>query len=142
MIRDCGNMTVRRHSRIFIAASALVAATAASACGVCVEDRIAATYDHAVIRQAAEQRRQVVFVGVDGYVRPEDVRRDLARARVPGVVAGTVRTSASPAAFSFALDGSGEPAQAVEAFRKAVHDPRARFTVLRVVRDGRMQEPR
>ena len=122
--------------------SALLGASAAEACGVCVEDKVAATYDHAVIRQAIDKRQQVVFVAVDGNVRVEDVRRDVARASVPGVVAGTLRTTAAPAAYSFARGAPDAPARAVAAFRKAVRDPHARLTLLRVVRDGKIIVPR
>ena len=128
---------------VFLLALAVVtvgASGAASGCGVCVEDKIAATYDHAVIKRAIDKRQQVVFVAVAG-VNADEFGRSVAKARVPGVVPGTVRTSALPAAFSFALDATEAPARAVAAFREAAGDPRARLTLVRIVRDGKMIEP-
>jgi hypothetical protein len=133
---------MNRQSAIVVAAAALAqfAPLSAAACGVCVEDKVAATYDHAVIEHALAERRQVVFVGVDGPVEAARIDRAVAGARVRGVVPGTLRTSASPPAFSFVLERKENPAHAVAAFRSAVNEPRARLTLLRVVRDGRMLE--
>ena len=135
-------MTCKSALLLALAVAAVVAPGAASACGVCVEDKIAATYDHAVIRRAIEKRQQVVFVAVAGNVNADEFGRSVAKAKVPGVVPGTVRTSASPAAFSFALDATDAPARAVAAFRNAAGDARARLTLIRIVRDGKMIEPR
>jgi hypothetical protein len=110
----------------------------AAACGVCIEDKVAATYDHAVIQRATANRQQVVFVGVDGPVQAARIDRAVTKARVPGVVPGTLRTSASPPAFSFVLERTQDPAHALDAFRVAMNDARARLTLLRIVRDGRM----
>jgi hypothetical protein len=95
-----------------------------------------------VIQRAIEKRQQVVFVALDGRLRADDVARKLATARVPGVVAGTLRTSAAPAAFSFVLDARETPVRAVTAFRSAVGDPHVRLTLVRIVRDGKLIEPR
>jgi hypothetical protein len=111
---------------------------AATACGVCIEDKVAATYDHAVIQRATAKRQQVVFVGVEGPVQAARIDRAVAKARVPGVVPGTLRTSSSPPAFSFVLERSEDPAHALAAFRTAVNDARAQLTLLRIVRDGRI----
>src|SRR3982750_1452609 len=46
--------------------SLLLAAGPAAACGYCVEDKIAATYDHAVVTQAFARKHQVAFFHVDG----------------------------------------------------------------------------
>ncbi len=125
-------------------AAALLAAggsAPARACGACIEDRVAATYDHGVIERAMAKRQQVVFVAIDGDVDASAVDRSIGGARVPGVVTGSLRTSASPAAFSFALAASHAPARAVADYRKAVGDPRARLTLIRIVRDGRLLDP-
>ncbi|HEY2864329.1 MAG TPA: hypothetical protein VGK37_11990 [Casimicrobiaceae bacterium] len=114
------------------------------ACGACVEDRVAAAYDHAVIDAAIVRHQQVVFVAIEG---PVDAGRIGARivaaaSRLQGIRAGTVRTSISPAAFSFALDSTQSPHAAMAAFRKVVGDPAARLTVVRIMRDGILHEPR
>jgi len=130
---------------IALAASLLATMPAPGlACGVCDEDKIAATYDHAVIETALARHRQVVFVAIAG---PVDVQRIGARiasaaAKVHGVGTGTLRTSTSPAAFSFALDTTQTAAAAVTAFRDAIGDPAARLTIVRVMRDGTRQPGR
>src|SRR5438034_9193578 len=108
------------------------------ACGACVEDKVAATYDHAVIRTAIAKRQQVVFVAVDGPIPASQIgtRITAAASRVRGVQAGTLRTSIAPPAFSFALDGAQKPEAALAGFREAVGDRSARLTLLRVMRDG------
>jgi hypothetical protein len=85
----------------------LLAATpiAAMACGVCVEDKVAATYDHALVQRALERHRVIVFAeprtAVDA-VRLQAIAK--AAARTPGVERATVRTSAAPQSVSFVLD--------------------------------------
>ena len=133
---------MNRFAATAILAAALAGgAPVASACGVCVEDKVAATYDHAVIERATARRQQVVFVAVDGFVDGAALGRKVAKANVRGVVAGTVRVSAAPAAFSFVLDAHEEPARAVAGFRRALADPRADLTLIRIVRDGKLVEP-
>ena len=113
------------------------------ACGACVEDKVAATYDHAVVRSANLRHQQVVFVAIDSAGSPRLRERIVSAARnVTGVQPGSVRTSSEPAAFSFALDGSREPNAAVAQLRADVRDSRARFSVIRIVRDGVMTEPK
>jgi len=122
-----------------VIAMALAAAISPSswACGACVEDAIAATYDHATIRAAIAKRQQVVFVSIEGGDPARVVRVLRAAARkVRGVQAGTLRTAVSPPAFSFAL-AAGEPVDtAVSAFGKLIADQQVRLTVIRIVRDG------
>jgi hypothetical protein len=113
------------------------------ACGACDEDKIAATYDHAVIDRATARHHQVVFVAIDGSVSAAEINRRVAAAapKVRGVVAGTLRTSLSPPAFSFALDATQKPEAAMSDFRKAVRDRDARLTLVRIMRDGALVEP-
>jgi chloramphenicol 3-O-phosphotransferase len=113
------------------------------ACGVCVEDRVAATYDHAIITAAIARHQQVVFVGIDGPVAATDIARRIATAarKVPGLAPRSLRTSSAPLAFSFALDGSQDTGAAVAPFRSAMADTRARLTVMRVMRDGKLTAP-
>ena len=117
--------------------------TAVHACGACVEDKVAATYDHAVINAAIAKRQQVVFVAVDAAVDVTKIGARIAAAapKVHGVVAGTLRTSATPPAFSFALDAAQTPELAVASFRKAVGDPSTRLTLVRIMRNGSLIEP-
>lgn len=96
--------------RTILCASALLLglyASSATACGHCVEDKVAAVYDYAVATQAFSQKHQVAFFGIDGpLVANEDSRRELeAIARdIPGVVKGSTRVSLESAALSVAFD--------------------------------------
>jgi len=123
-------------------AAAIAASGAALACGVCIEDKVAATYDHAVVTQAKTKHRQVVFVAIDGpYVADVGRRIAAAAANVRGVEAKTVRVSDSPAAFSFVVARSEAPERAVAGFRDAVRDAGVRLTLVRVMRDGKLIDP-
>ena len=117
--------------------------TAVHACGACVEDKVAATYDHAVIHTAIAKRQQVVFVAVDGVVDVNKIgaRISAAAPKVRGVVAGTLRTSVAPPAFSFGLEAAENPEHAVAGFRKTLADSGARLTMVRIMRDGVLIEP-
>lgn len=75
-------------------------------CGVCDEDKVAATYDHEVISRAAAARYSVVFFTMDTSVEPRAFAQRVASVapRVRGVVRGSVRAAIAPVAFSFVLD--------------------------------------
>jgi chloramphenicol 3-O-phosphotransferase len=129
---------------MMLAAFAIGAATASLACGACDEDKVAATYDHAIIAAAMARHERVVFVAVDGPVSGEKLAARIAAAavRMRGVQKGTLRTSASPPAFSFALDAAQKPEAAVARFREAIGDMPARLTLVRVMRNGELIDPR
>src|SRR6187402_1169835 len=80
-------------------------------CGVCDEDKVAATYDHATAARAATVRHSVVYVAVDGPVEAVTFVRRVAEIapRIRGVMQGTVRTSTAPVAFSFVIDPKVQP---------------------------------
>ena len=84
-----------------ISAGALCAAQV-FACGVCVEDKMAATYDHEVVQAALTQQKFVVFCEITGPVQPDQLRK--AAARVAGIDPRTLRASVEPAAVSFVVD--------------------------------------
>ena len=87
---------------------ALLVSTEALACGVCVEDKIAAVYDHAAVHQALAAKRTVVYFHIDGkLVADERTKRSIssiARA-TPGVDAASVRVSCELASMALAFDG-------------------------------------
>jgi len=123
---------------IALLASILSAAVSASslACGVCVEDNVAATYDHAVVTRAGAQGHLVVFGEISGAVDMKALAGKIApaAARVRGIDHGTVRTSASPPAFSFALDPAARgPESAAAELQKRLRTQGATLSVLRVV---------
>jgi hypothetical protein len=86
----------------------LFASSQALACGVCVEDKIAAVYDHAAMQKAFAAKRSVAFFHIDGkLVAGERTRRaiaGIARA-TPGVDAQSVRVSVELASLALAFDG-------------------------------------
>ncbi|HKO68758.1 MAG TPA: hypothetical protein VJU53_13225 [Burkholderiaceae bacterium] len=86
-------------------------------CGVCDEDKVATTYDHATVARAATLRHSVVFVSVEGPVESAAFMRRVAEVapRIRGVKRGTVRTSNAPVTFSFVIDPAVQPpARAVD----------------------------
>ena len=127
----------RRWIALAVALAAAVPA-AGLACGACDEDKVAATYDHAVMDAAIARHHQVVFVAIEGPVDAQRIgtRLAAAAAKVRGVQVGTLRTSLAPPAFSFALDTTQTAEGAVAGFRNAVGDPSARLTIVRIMRDG------
>jgi hypothetical protein len=118
------------------AALLFVAAGGAQACGVCVEDKVAATYDHAVVMRAAKDHRVVVFAALDGHVdgRRAAAAARAAAARAHGVDAASVRTADNPAAISFVVDPARQaPRAALQAVEKGAGVPGLRLTLLRIV---------
>ena len=80
----------------------------ARACGHCVEDKVAATYDYGVLTAAAHHGHVVVFAEIRGPAAgaPPALKTFItqALAGAPGVDPGTVRVSLDPPAASFACD--------------------------------------
>ena len=124
-------MRCRRVVAALGAAFAAVAPVAGHACGACIEDKIAATYDHAVAMRAAAKGDVMVYCEVVGPLDPHRLTQAVRRVR--GIKADSVRTSAQPAALSFAVDPSRlSPAAAVEATQRGL----PAGTRLTIVRSG------
>lgn len=84
-----------------------LASSAARACGHCVEDKIAAVYDHALISRMLTRKQHVAFFAIDGHVAERsDQRLKIERtvAATRGVDAGSVRVSLEAAALSVSFD--------------------------------------
>ena len=125
-----------RRARIIALAGALVPMTAL-ACGACDEDKIAATYDHAVVSTASAKRQVVVFSAVEGAGDAKALARELrmAATRVRGIERGSVRVSVEPLAVSFALDAAAQtPEAAVAAVARATGRTDVKLTTVRVIR--------
>jgi hypothetical protein len=128
---------VRRVSVAALAAAAGMALPlAARACGACVEDKVAAAYDHAVVSSALARRRVVVFAGLEGpregAVLAAAARR--AAGRVDGIERASVRGAAEPAVVSFVLDPAVRaPESALRAIQQRA-SPGLRVSLLRVLR--------
>jgi hypothetical protein len=80
---------------------------AANACGVCVEDKIAAVYDHASVTRALGQGHAVVYFAIDGPLKAGQATRlriEKSAASAPGVDASSVRVSVELASLGLAFD--------------------------------------
>ena len=92
------------------------------ACGYCVEDRIAAVYDHALLQRTLALRHEMIFFAWDGPLARSDASRQKMMAlgeAVPGVDKGSARVSMEPAAVALAFDPQRNSAHGIEtALRK------------------------
>jgi hypothetical protein len=96
----------------------LAAAFDVNACGICIDDKVAACYDHSVVERAKARGHQVAFFAIDGSLPVNaEVRSAVLRAvqRARGVHPGTARVSLENAALSFAYDPAREKPAAIEA---------------------------
>ena len=121
--------------RVAIAFLLAVAAAQVQACGACDEDKVAATYDHAVIRRAAARKELIVFCEVQGSAY-DGARLRRVAARTEGIDASSLRTSAQPATVSFALDPRKRSAQSAAAALQRGAPSGTRISIVRIVRDA------
>ncbi len=89
--------------RVLLLAAVLLAGPA-FACGVCVEDKVAACYDHAVVTRAQSRGQEVAFFALQGAPLPDARKLIHAVDAAPGVERGTARVSVESGALSFAYD--------------------------------------
>ena len=84
----------------------MISASHAQGCGACVEERMAATYDHDLVIGAMDRGHQIVFTDVASreLTRTEWHLLSWVVQSVRGVMKGSVRTSKSPMALSFEID--------------------------------------
>ena len=102
---------------VFGAAGLLVAFQGtAAACGICIEDKIATVYDHAIVTQAFGRKHHVAFFLIDGALVPGDATRRAIEAlaeSADGVDKGSARVSVESASLSVAFDPRRTPLAAV-----------------------------
>ena len=125
----------RALAALFLAATAALPPGAA-ACGACDEDKIAATYDHAVIERAQREHGAVVFAAISGSgsaAHLEKIAVQVAR-RTHGVDRASVRSSQSPLALSFAVDAKTDPAKALADVQRAAGAAGAQLALVKVQR--------
>jgi hypothetical protein len=122
----------RRGARVITVALVAFAPAASLACGACVEDKIAATYDHGVVEQAVANGDVIVFCEVTGSLDAQRLMQ--ATRRVHGINPKSVRLSAQPPALSFAVDPSvRSPQAAVNAAQRSLA-PGTRLTIVHLRR--------
>ena len=136
-----------RIDRRWIAAAALASALApalnAAACGICVEDRVAAVYHRASIERALAHGQQVAFFGIDGSLPATAATRKAVAAAVEREgVRGSARVSTESATVSVAFDPSRTSLAQVR--QHAARDLAARGLTLEALRvigpDGTLRE--
>jgi hypothetical protein len=112
-------------------------AAAALACGVCVEDRVAATYDHAVVVRSLERKHEVVFLAIEGEIAASPrLTREIqgALASASGIDRGSARVSLSSASLSFAYDPArNKLGPIMSALEKSLAPRGLRLAILRVI---------
>lgn len=103
---------------IFRVAGLLLAlqGTAAIACGHCVEDKIAAVYDYAIVTQALGQKHQIAYFAIEGALTPDNDVRQIIKAVESASVAdkGSARVSVESASLSVAFDPRRVPFAALQ----------------------------
>jgi len=101
---------------LFLAA-AFLSGGSALACGYCVEDKMAAAYDHAAVTRALGQKHHVAFFHVDGPLADgEATQRALLgiAESSPGVDKGSARVSVASASLAVAFDPQRTPVASLQ----------------------------
>lgn len=89
----------------------------AFACGHCIEDKIAAVYDHAAVTQALASRRQIAYFAMDGGMTDNPAQRRMIErtvGQVRGVDRRSVRISIASSALAVAFDPTLAPLNQLE----------------------------
>lgn len=95
----------------------LLAATHAQACGVCVEDKMAAVYDHAVIGKALGQQHHVAFFHIEGDLAAGAATKKFLEAAAlasPSTDKRSARVSVESASLAVAFDPQRTPVTALQ----------------------------
>ena len=110
---------------------------AAMGCGHCVEDKIAAVYDHALITRTLSTSHQVVFFHIEGARAPGRATRrglEAIAESVEGVDRGSVRVSLESASLAVAFDPRRASLAAVhKALEKKLAGKKLSLVILRVM---------
>ena len=120
-----------------LAVLCFAATSATHACGFCIEDKVAATYDHPQVTRALQRGHEVLFLEVVG-AEPANQAQWCALVRtvegVVGVWRGSVRTSVAPPALSFEFDASrSSAATALARINDRLHKQQVRVELIRIV---------
>ena len=121
---QAGARQVKAFAVVIIAGACWLASGCreALACGHCVEDRIAAVYDHALVQRTAASGQRLAYFALAGKLVPgEAARRDIASLaeRTPGVSPGSARVSMEPGALAVAFDPRRSSAGSIETALRA-----------------------
>lgn len=124
-----------------LAALFAILAVPATACGYCVDDKVAAAYDHAVVERTLAQGHEMAFLSLE-MAQPvtRDTEAAIRRAieRISGVDRGSVRVALEAGGLSLAFDPTRVPASGVlNALDRAVTPLGARTALLRFGSPGK-----
>ena len=90
-----------------LASILLIQASSAFACGYCIEDKIAAVYDYAIVSKAISEKHTVAFFAIDGPLTiNEDTKlkiKSIAEA-TNGIDPKSVKVSLESGSISLAFD--------------------------------------
>ena len=136
---------MRNELRAAMLAILASVSTTVIACGYCVEDRVAAVYDHDAVESAIAKHRHVAFFSIEGDLRQDEASRRALVAAVDGggAVKGSARVALENAAVSVAYD----PARTtLESLTRAANEPLAKkglvLEAIRVIDEaGKLREP-
>lgn len=135
--------TCRGAARVLALAIAALALPAA-ACGICIEDRVAAVYDQMTVDRAVERRQQVAFFALNGSVEATpQTRRAVIAALDRAGIKGTVHVSLESATASVAYDPARTTvASLAKAGDRALASRSLTLEALRITGpDGKLREP-
>jgi hypothetical protein len=96
----------------------------AVACGYCVEDKIAAVYDHAALAQAQARKQTVVYFAIDGTIRDSASSLKSMVERTKGVERGSARVSVEAGALAVSFDPRRTPLPALQTGLAKMLQPR------------------
>lgn len=119
----------------------LAALSVTQACGFCIEDKVAAVYDHALVTRAVERGHEVVFLEVADAERINSAQwRFLVRTveNAVGVERRSVRTSVAPQVLSFELNASRSASAAVlKQINEGLRKQRMRVDLVKILNQRR-----
>ena len=90
-----------------LASLLLMSTSSVIACGHCIEDKVAAVYDHAIVVKAVHEKHIVAFFGIEGPLvvnttSKQDIQKILCS--INGVDPNTSRISLETGSISFAYN--------------------------------------
>ena len=115
------------------------AALSAVACGFCIEDKVAAVYDSAVVERAVADHRHVAFFAIEGDAQVDAATRRAVSSALEsaGGVRGTARVALQNGACSIAFDPKRTDVQRIAASAdRSLSARKLSLTALRIIDDG------
>ena len=90
-----------------LASLLLMCTSSVMACGHCIEDKVAAVYDHAIVAKAVREKHVVAFFGIEGplvvnAISKQDIQKVMSS--INGVDANTSRISLETGSISVAFN--------------------------------------